>query len=119
MRDPHLRNKYRTEYLWEPSWQFRAAEMRDLAGGRCEFCGSKNELDVHHIHYRSLGAEQPTDLVVLCRDCHRGTHRGREPHRSVLRKLASTHPGTFDAIFAARERYDFWQAEDDYERDGR
>ncbi len=73
---------------------------------RCEFCGQagsrfkkrrsdldhrerkhrvddSNGLEVHHLHYRTLGEELPEDLVVLCTDnlyarrkigCHERAH---------------------------------------------
>ena len=28
------------------------------------------ELELHHLHYGSLGAETQNDVVALCRDCH-------------------------------------------------
>lgn len=32
-----------------------------------------NGLHVHHLHYRTLGSEEPDDLIVLCTDaCHWG-----------------------------------------------
>ena len=31
-------------------------------------------ISVHHNDYSRLGAEMPTDLVVLCRECHAKHH---------------------------------------------
>lgn len=39
---------------------------------RCVGCGCVGlPLDVHHIHYESLGNERPGDVVPLCRECHK------------------------------------------------
>ena len=46
---------------------------------KCCMCGQDNEhtrLQVHHLHYRTLGEENPmTDLVSLCKSCHEKLHR--------------------------------------------
>lgn len=65
--------------------------VRDL--GRCLACG-ENGRDVHHIHYRTLGAETGNELVLLCRRCHKQEHKQspiskREGHWE--RMIASQH----------------------------
>lgn len=45
------------------------------AWGRCESCGRRAALDLHHLHYRSVGEEKPEDLRALCRECHDAAHR--------------------------------------------
>jgi hypothetical protein len=44
-------------------------------GGGCEICRVDVPLDVHHLNYRSFGYETPSDIMELCRDCHRKRHR--------------------------------------------
>ena len=45
------------------------------AGYKCQACSTKKEiLDVHHNSYDRLGAEEPQDLIVLCRTCHGRVH---------------------------------------------
>ena len=40
-------------------------------GWKCQNCGSKEQLDVHHIIPRSRGGEDDErNLVTLCRTCH-------------------------------------------------
>ena len=62
------------EYLQSPWWRKR----RDLAirnvGHRCTRCGSKTQVEVHHVSYARLGAELDEDLEVICHDCHEGHH---------------------------------------------
>lgn len=63
-------------YLRSQRWrEFRTA-MLELADGTCERCGASEHenrllvLDVHHLHYQTLGCEVPDDVQVLCRPCH-------------------------------------------------
>ena len=72
------------KYLQSPSWQTTRTRRLKLAGGQCEFrpyheahkswfgdrCTETNGLEVHHQHYRTLGAERDEDLEVLCRVHH-------------------------------------------------
>ena len=32
---------------------------------------------LHHVHYRSLGSEQPEDVELLCPECHTGADEAR------------------------------------------
>lgn len=46
--------------------------MRALrrAGFRCQTCGCRSGLQVHHNSYENLFGEADEDLVVLCDRCH-------------------------------------------------
>ena len=53
------------------------------AGGRCEDCGKKVRLELHHLRYETViydeiedicGHETPEDLRALCRECHLSNH---------------------------------------------
>jgi len=46
----------------------------ERAKGRCEDCGGVHLLELHHVHYRTAGEEEPDDLRALCRDCHYHKH---------------------------------------------
>lgn len=68
----------------------------------CVLCGESSEsLNLHHRHYRTLGAETLTDLSVLCDNCHQKSHRflglrvPMEPPTAVLDIL--------------RQEYDSWK----------
>lgn len=38
---------------------------------RCERCGRRHQrLELHHLTYARLGRERPTDVELLCPDCH-------------------------------------------------
>jgi 5-methylcytosine-specific restriction endonuclease McrA len=45
------------------------------------FFDGRNEvsvsLELHHVHYRSLGSEQPEDVELLCPECHTGGDEAR------------------------------------------
>ena len=45
-------------------------------GWRCQICGCLKNLDVHHLSMRSaLGDDAETNMITLCRECHRILHR--------------------------------------------
>lgn len=45
------------------------------AVGRCENCGSAENLTVHHTRKRCHnGTDYGDNLVVLCEECHQGLH---------------------------------------------
>jgi 5-methylcytosine-specific restriction endonuclease McrA len=53
-------------------------QILDRDGWRCQECGSFANLDVHHVRRRSaLGDDVETNLITLCRECHRLVHRNR------------------------------------------
>jgi hypothetical protein len=67
-------------YLSSPLWRLRRRIWIVQARGRCERCGSRRRLTIHHRTYGSLGRERPGDVAVLCWDCHRSHHPGRRQH---------------------------------------
>lgn len=66
-------------HLRSIEWQrIRNSELL-RAGYKCESCGAQwpdTKLQIHHLHYESVGDEQEGDLKVLCDPCHRRHHRG-------------------------------------------
>jgi 5-methylcytosine-specific restriction endonuclease McrA len=58
------------EYLQSDHWQkTRKATLADRKY-KCEQCGRRGLLHVHHLTYANLWAERPEDLQVLCEQCH-------------------------------------------------
>jgi 5-methylcytosine-specific restriction endonuclease McrA len=46
---------------------------------RCQYCGTSECLQVHHIRSRSaLGDDAAENLITLCADCHYQSHRPRQ-----------------------------------------
>ena len=58
-------------YLNSPAWRATRNRALYLARWRCEKCGAKRALQVHHRSYERLGGEWDVDLEVLCEGCHR------------------------------------------------
>jgi 5-methylcytosine-specific restriction endonuclease McrA len=44
-------------------------------GWRCQLCGRRKDLQVHHIEFRSrLGSDCEGNLITLCAQCHQMMH---------------------------------------------
>jgi 5-methylcytosine-specific restriction endonuclease McrA len=68
-RGPRLR-------LDPDSYRKLRAEVLERDGWRCQYCGSSDRLEVHHIRSRSLlGDDTNENLITLCVDCHGDIHR--------------------------------------------
>jgi len=71
----------------EPYDQLRKQILR-RDGWRCQLCGSRRNLHVHHTQLRSQqGDDDELNLITLCADCHKALHRdcenlGRDRYRS-------------------------------------
>lgn len=71
-----MRVDYAT-YINSRLWHRRRRAFISAATGRCQICGEQRySLDVHHLHYRTLGHESAADVLVLCRHCHDVVHYG-------------------------------------------
>lgn len=68
--------------LRSPYWEGVARQVRMRDGHRCRLCGSRVELEVHHLSYRDehgqsiVGheAEHLGLLITLCSRCHEKQH---------------------------------------------
>jgi 5-methylcytosine-specific restriction endonuclease McrA len=62
--DPELYEHLRRQVLRRDGW-------------KCQICGSRQNLQVHHKELRSQqGSDDELNLITLCADCHEGLHRG-------------------------------------------
>lgn len=53
------------------------AYIRDRDSYTCKVCGSKDDLEVHHILFKSQGGtDTPVNLATLCHICHHKLHQG-------------------------------------------
>ena len=44
-------------------------------GWRCQFCGARANLEVHHQQFRShTGDDSEENLITLCASCHQRMH---------------------------------------------
>lgn len=59
-------------------------EVRARDGNKCRWCG-KQGVEVHHIHYRSEGgANEGSNLILLCDGCHRRAHSSKRVWKPIL-----------------------------------
>jgi len=68
-RKPRLRlNSY--------SYRKLRSDVLERDDWRCQYCGSSDRLQVHHIRWRGrLGDDTDENLITLCADCHSGIHQ--------------------------------------------
>jgi HNH endonuclease len=70
-----------------PSSQVRAG-VRRRDGHRCRWCGSADNLHVHHVRYRSEGGPNGArNLITLCGSCHDRAHSDKGVYQPVLIEL--------------------------------
>jgi 5-methylcytosine-specific restriction endonuclease McrA len=63
------------QYLETSHWKDVREDKLKEAKYRCQLCGSIDaELHVHHNTYERIGNEEMSDLIVLCKDCHKKFH---------------------------------------------
>ena len=61
--DPMLYERLREQVLRRDSW-------------RCQCCGTRSNLEVHHKEFRSKGGDDSEEnLITLCAECHSILHR--------------------------------------------
>ena len=73
-RQKELRALAYAAYLESDHWKIVRRQALQRALYACERCGQSKHLNVHHLTYVRLGAEEPDDLEVLCRGCHKAEH---------------------------------------------
>ena len=66
---------------YPPDWEERRQEALEKAEEQCEDCGESKDyygfLHVHHIKFRGRGGNhKPSNLMVLCHNCHEEKHGG-------------------------------------------
>lgn len=78
-----------SNYLQTPYWKFVAKKKREGAKMKCQLCGKKGILNVHHNSYAHTGYEflYPEDLIVLCDKCHSKFHSKNEHGNTMVAEL--------------------------------
>ncbi len=61
-------------YYTTPAWYRRKDAVRHRAGGICEFCRHRRMTQLHHRTYANFGREPLSELMAVCRACHRAIH---------------------------------------------
>lgn len=76
-----------------PEWQKKRLEILDKAEWCCQKCySSEDELHVHHRRYikgRKVWEYSANELIVLCEQCHKETHKDQDDLKELI---ASLHP---------------------------
>src|SRR5437879_3292308 len=72
--------------LRRPDWQTKRQEAFRAYGRKCAVCGATRRLQVHHLHYKTLGRESVGDFRILCKKCHK---KGRYSAWEISRDHAS------------------------------
>jgi 5-methylcytosine-specific restriction endonuclease McrA len=64
------------QFLQSAYWKDVRLQVLKRDGYRCQECGRRQRLQVHHLTYRHHGKEGRylQDLVTLCKNCHRSHH---------------------------------------------
>ncbi|MBP5559581.1 MAG: hypothetical protein J6X71_07430 [Bacteroidales bacterium] len=80
------------DYLHSRYWNLVALQVKHDAGCRCEKCGRRHGLVVHHPDYRWLGYDMYhiDSLQCLCRDCHEQLHGLKGKQRASKSKVCSS-----------------------------
>jgi len=71
-----IHNTYQ-EYLASDWWKkIKAkAQRRSRIYSRCNFCCSKENIDLHHTTYKHINTKHELCVIVaLCRSCHKEVH---------------------------------------------
>lgn len=75
-------------YLKSDIWRKRRFAKLEQADNKCQYCGEKDSLQVHHLSYEHLGDEATNELLVLCTSCHWVADKIRKnPKSKLLEKL--------------------------------
>jgi hypothetical protein len=72
-------------YYLTDHWKEFMRKIREFWGHRCAMCNSSERLDGHHRTYERLWHEEMTDVIPLCRKCHKvaDVRRQREAGRNM------------------------------------
>ena len=66
------------EFLQSKHWAMVKVSYKRIKDTKnkknCEKCGSTSEISLHHLTYKNMGKETPSDLMFLCGKCHCEVH---------------------------------------------
>lgn len=81
-------------YLESDIWAEKRNKALERDKYHCSICGNPNNLEVHHLRYPDvLGTELISDLMTLCRSCHKNMEEYKKGHKRSLR-TATWRPPT-------------------------
>ncbi|QQV92427.1 HNH endonuclease [Streptomyces phage Forrest] len=75
-------------YIGSDRWKLVCARYWTTFGRKCQACGSRKNLHVHHNTYERFGRERLSDLTGVCQSCHKAIHAiHRRDRRKSLRSV--------------------------------
>ncbi len=79
----------------DDEWSKISKSIRALDGGRCRMCGSRYNLEVHHIIYRGQPGctDEPKNLITLCLTHHQLVHTDKKTYQPKLFALVEKRKG--------------------------
>lgn len=113
------RQKYE-KHLKSSRWKNIRRDLFRLRGHKCEVCNMTSpNLEIHHITYKRLGCELPSDLKILCKKCHIQEDKKREI-LTTAKSESRRYSSAFDTWFFKKTGMDSYYANeadwDDFER---
>jgi len=70
-----LSSKHPRLQLDPEAYQQLCRQVLQRDGWRCQQCGSRTNLQVHHMKFRShVGTDSEENLITLCCECHERLH---------------------------------------------
>lgn len=59
--------------------------VRNRDEHKCRWCGKTDDLNIHHVRYRSEGGpDNPKNLITLCFGCHKQVHTNKRLYQPAL-----------------------------------
>jgi len=81
------------DYIQSAAWRRRREAKLEAVRRKCQWCGDRQRLAVHHLNYTRLGCELSSDLIVLCNGCHWVADEMRKnPDSDLLERFRKTAP---------------------------
>ena len=80
------------QYYWSDTWKKVMTRKIKSVGGKCEICGSTDDLTCHHLVYDENwgGREKNSDLLCVCKRCHMGVcHKDKPECQAQYKELMS------------------------------
>jgi hypothetical protein len=66
------------QYLRSPHWIRLKRFIFKQRGHRCEQCGQRTSVELHHLTYENVTHERECDVILLCRQCHEDFHKNNK-----------------------------------------
>lgn len=88
-------------YINSPKWKRIRAQKLEQVGYQCESCHLSRfsvTLEVHHLHYDTLGHEGMADLQVLCPRCHENADEERKTNDELRRMDEKEHSALYQGF---------------------